>query len=45
MNYLTYDHTNKKFLGITLEQPVRNIFVVDDLDETMPIEMKEAPSI
>ena len=45
VNYLTYDLANKKFLGITLEQPVRNIFVVDDLNETIPIEIEDAPSI
>ena len=45
VNYLTYDHSNNKFLGITLEQPVRNIFVVDDLNEIIPIEIENAPSI
>ena len=36
VNYLTYDSTNFKFVGITLEQQVRNIVVYDDLNEVMP---------
>ena len=35
-NYMTYDYSNKKFIGVTLEQPVRNIVIYDDLTQVMP---------
>lgn len=44
-NYLTYDQEHKKFLGITLEQPVRNVAVYDDLHETLPKTIQSCPNI
>ena len=46
VNHLTYDNVNKKFVGITLEQPVRNIVVYDDLSEIMPTStIQDIPNI
>ena len=46
VNHLTYDNFNKKFVSITLEQPVRNIVVYDDLSEIMPTKpIQDIPNI
>jgi len=43
VNYLSYDEVNKKFFGITLEQPVHNIVIYDDLSKTLPEAVKDSP--
>ena len=45
VNFLTYDTVNKKFMSITLEQPVRNVAIYDDRIQIMPKTMNDAPKI